>query len=80
MAEWLPRLTSDETPLNPYRVIWDLMHTVDRNKYDHHPRCRQPDGSDDALLGIHHPLSYIGWGQTTHLGFGLGFGNGSQVG
>jgi acetolactate synthase-1/2/3 large subunit len=29
MREWLPRLTSDATPLSPYRVLWDLQHTVD---------------------------------------------------
>jgi acetolactate synthase-1/2/3 large subunit len=29
LAEWRPKLTSDETPLNPYRVLWDLAHTVD---------------------------------------------------
>ena len=27
---WMPRLTSDDTPINPYRVVWDLMHTIDR--------------------------------------------------
>ncbi len=30
LAEWMPLLTSAEVPINPYRVIWDLMHTVDR--------------------------------------------------
>src|SRR5437016_185163 len=29
LAEWMPRLTADEVPLNPYRVIWDLMHNID---------------------------------------------------
>ncbi|MGH2586441.1 MAG: thiamine pyrophosphate-binding protein [Dehalococcoidia bacterium] len=29
MQRWLPRLTATETPLSPYRVIWDLLHTVD---------------------------------------------------
>ena len=29
LGEWMPKLTSNETPLSPYRVIWDLMHTVD---------------------------------------------------
>ncbi len=29
MAEWLPRLTSESKPLEPYRVIWDLMHIAD---------------------------------------------------
>ncbi|MSQ11000.1 MAG: hypothetical protein EXR52_08390, partial [Dehalococcoidia bacterium] len=26
LAEWMPQLTSTETPLNQYRLIWDLMH------------------------------------------------------
>src|SRR5499425_873012 len=29
MAQWMPRLTAKTTPLSPYRVLWDLMHTVD---------------------------------------------------
>ena len=29
MAKWMPRLTQDTKPLSPYRVLWDLMHTVD---------------------------------------------------
>ena len=29
LAKWLPKLTSNDTPLNPYRVLWDLLHTVD---------------------------------------------------
>jgi len=30
LAGWMPKLTSEEIPLSPYRVIWDLMHTVDK--------------------------------------------------
>jgi len=29
LKEWEPRLTSDETPLSPYRVLHDLHNTVD---------------------------------------------------
>ena len=29
LAQWLPKLTANDVPLSPYRVIWDLMHTVD---------------------------------------------------
>ena len=29
LAQWMPKLTSNDTPLSPYRVIWDLLHTVD---------------------------------------------------
>ena len=24
LKEWMPRLTSNEAPLSPYRVLWDL--------------------------------------------------------
>ena len=30
LAQWMPKLTSDETPICPYRVVWDLMNTIDR--------------------------------------------------
>lgn len=29
LDQWMPKLTSNEVPINPYRVVWDLMHTVD---------------------------------------------------
>src|SRR5919197_1814920 len=29
LSQWMPRLTSNAKPLSPYRVLWDLMHTVD---------------------------------------------------
>lgn len=29
LARWLPKLTSEATPLSPYRILHDLMHTVD---------------------------------------------------
>ncbi|MBX6753667.1 MAG: hypothetical protein IRY86_05525 [Thermorudis peleae] len=33
LAEWMPKLTSDEVPLVPYRVIWELIHTLDVDRY-----------------------------------------------
>ena len=32
LSEWMPRLKSEETPINPYRIAWDIMPGVDRNK------------------------------------------------
>ena len=29
LEEWMPKLTSTDSPINPYRVIWELMHAVD---------------------------------------------------
>lgn len=31
LAKWMPKLTSNDAPLSPYRVLWDLQHTVDIN-------------------------------------------------
>ena len=41
------------TPLSPYRVIWDLLHTVDVGEHHHHARRGQPARPDLALLGVH---------------------------
>jgi thiamine pyrophosphate-dependent acetolactate synthase large subunit-like protein len=32
LQAWRPRLTSDQVPLNPYRIIWDFMRTVDASE------------------------------------------------
>src|SRR5260370_16735419 len=29
LQEWMPKLTSDEVPLTPYRVIWEFMQPID---------------------------------------------------
>lgn len=79
MAEWLPKLTSNETPLNPYRVIWDLMHTVDRTNTIITHDAGSPRDQMTPFWESITPLSYIGWGQTTHLGFGLGLAMGAKL-
>jgi acetolactate synthase-1/2/3 large subunit len=72
LQEWMPKLTSKETPLTPYRVIWDLMHTVDRQNtiitHDSGGPRNQITPFWESLV----PGSYIGWGKSTQLGFGLG--------
>ena len=42
LEEWAPKLTSDATPINPYRVIAELNRAGGQGTDDHHPRCRQP--------------------------------------
>ena len=29
LEKWMPKLTHNESPFSPYRVLWDLQHTVD---------------------------------------------------
>ena len=72
LQEWMPRLTSDETPLTPYRVIWDLMNTVDRRNTIITHDSGGPRNQIVPFWESVTPGSYIGWGKSTQLGFGLG--------
>jgi acetolactate synthase-1/2/3 large subunit len=76
---WMPRLTSGATPLSPYRVIWDLMHTVDvANTVITHDAGSPRDQLSPFWQPVT-PLSYIGWGKTTQLGYGLGLAMGAKL-
>jgi len=79
LEEWLPLLTSDEAPINPYRVIWDLMHTVDRRQtivtHDSgHPRDQTVPFFESLV-----PRGYLGWGNSTQLGYSLGLSMGAKL-
>ena len=79
LEEWMPKLTSDEVPMTPYRVIWDLMHTVDvKNTIITHD-AGSPRDQLSPFWQCENPLSYIGWGKTTQLGYGLGLAMGAKL-
>src|SRR5438105_681983 len=79
MAQWMPRLTAKSTPLSPYRVIWDLMHTVDvANTIITHDAGSPRDQISPFWEPVA-PLSYIGWGKTTQLRYGLGLAMGAKL-
>lgn len=79
LAKWLPKLTSSERPLSPYRVLWDLQHTVDvANTIITHD-AGSPREQLSAFWRSTTPLSYIGWGKSTQLGYGLGLAMGAKL-
>jgi thiamine pyrophosphate-dependent acetolactate synthase large subunit-like protein len=79
LAKWMPKLTSNDTPLNPYRVLWELQKTVDvANTIITHDAGSPRDQLSPFWKAIT-PLSYIGWGKTTQLGAGLGFAMGAKL-
>jgi thiamine pyrophosphate-dependent acetolactate synthase large subunit-like protein len=79
LKEWLPKLTSNDTPMTPYRVIWDLAHTVDvPNTIITHDAGSPRDQLSPFWVSTT-PLSYIGWGKTTQLGYGLGLAMGAKL-
>ncbi len=79
LDEWMPLLIADDEPLNPYRVLWDINQTLDNENsvvtHDAgHPR--------DQIMPFYTatvPHSYIGWGKTTHLGYGIPLMIGSKL-
>jgi len=79
LDEWAKFLNSDETPLNQYRVIRDLMRTVDRNNVimthdSGSPREQMIPFWETTAAG-----SYMGWGKSTQLGYGLGITMGAKL-
>src|SRR5690606_39065144 len=79
MKEWLPLLTSEDAPLSPYRVLWDLQHSVDvANTIITHD-AGSPRDQLTPFWKSTAPLSYIGWGKSTQLGYGLGLAMGAKL-
>jgi acetolactate synthase I/II/III large subunit len=79
LAEWMPLLTSEKSPLSPYRVIWDLMNHADvANTIITHD-AGSPRDELSPFWRPTTPLSYIGWGKSTQLGYGLGLAMGAKL-
>jgi acetolactate synthase-1/2/3 large subunit len=77
--EWASQLDSDETPINQYRVIRDMMRTLDRDNViithdSGSPREQLLPTWETTRAG-----SYIGWGKSTQLGYGLALALGAKL-
>ena len=79
LAEWMPLLTSDETPINPYRVIWELIHTLDRQRSIVTHESGFPRDQLAPFYESLTPLGYIGWGHSTQLGYSVGLAIGMKL-
>jgi len=79
LKEWMPKLTSDEVPINPYRVIWDLMKVLDRKETIMTHDAGNPRDQMVPFYESIVPGSYIGWGKSTTLGASLGFTMGAKL-
>ncbi len=79
LDKWMPMLTSDEQPINPYRVVWDLMNTVDRSKTVMTHEAGSPRDQTTPFWESVVPHGYMGWGKTTQLGMSLGLMQGAKL-
>ena len=79
MAEWGPRLTSDEVPISPYRVINEIANNVDvANTIITHDSGYPREQIVPFWQSVK-PRGYLGWGKSTQLGYGLGLVLGAKI-
>ncbi len=78
-TEWKELCTSNEVPINPLRVIWDLMHTIDRKNSIVTPESGKSRDHLSTTYQVLTPRGYIGFGHTTTLGFTLGCAMGAKL-
>jgi acetolactate synthase I/II/III large subunit len=79
LREWQGELTSSEVPVNQYRIVWDLMHAVDRENTIVTHDSGSPREQLVAFWQCLVPGGYLGWGKTTQLGHGLGLIMGAKL-
>lgn len=79
LAEWAKQLDSDEVPINQYRVIRDLMRTVDRDGTIITHDSGSPREQLIPFWETTAAHSYMGWGKSTQLGYGLGLIMGAKL-
>ncbi len=79
LSEWLPKLTSNEVPINPYRVVWEFTRAVDPKEAI---VTHESGGSRNQLIPFYQattPRGYIGWGKSHALGTSLGLIMGAKL-
>ncbi len=79
LKKWQKKLTSDQKPLTPYRVIGDLIKATDPDNVIITHDAGSPRDQISPFWRATTPLSYIGWGKTTQLGYGLGLAMGAKL-
>lgn len=77
--EWLARLASDESPINPYRVIAELNAVLDKSNSVVTHDSGNPRDQTLTNYEATTPRGYIGWGKSTQLGTGLGIALGAKL-
>ena len=79
LAEWMPRLTSDDIPISPYRVVWELNNGLDKANSIVTHDSGNPRDQIVPFYEATTPRGYIGWGNSTQLGAGLGYALGAKL-
>ncbi|MBC8230571.1 hypothetical protein H8E77_13570 [bacterium] len=78
-ASWLSKVTSKEKPINPYRVTWDVMQTVDRDNTILIHDSGLPRWYVSYIYESTAPRTYLGMGGQSEMGWSLGAALGAKL-
>ena len=79
MSDWTEVLATDEVPISGYRVIGEMVKVLDQeNSIVTHDAGAPRDMIMPFYPGTV-PHSYVGWGKTTHLGYGIPLMTGVKI-
>ncbi|MHA1108416.1 MAG: thiamine pyrophosphate-requiring protein, partial [Alphaproteobacteria bacterium] len=79
LDQWNDQMTSDEVPINQYRIIHDLMESVDRSNTIVTHDSGSPREQFLPFWECTSAGGYMGWGKSTQLGHGLGLIMGAKL-
>ena len=79
LEEWRPMLTSDEVPINPFRVVWELMRSLDPAQTIITHDSGNPRDQLAPFYKATTPRGYLGWGHSSQLGYSLGLALGAKL-
>lgn len=79
LDEWMPKLTSEEIPINPYRVFYEFMRAIDAKNTIVTHDAGSPRNQLVPFYQAPLPRGYLGWGKSHALGTGLGLIMGAKL-
>jgi acetolactate synthase-1/2/3 large subunit len=79
LAQWRPKLTHSQAPINPYRVIWDFMQAIPPGDAIVTHDSGSPRDQIIPFYRSEGQRSYLGWGKSHGLGTGLGLIIGAKL-
>jgi acetolactate synthase I/II/III large subunit len=79
LSRWRAQFESAEVPINQFRIVHELMQRLDPARTIITHDAGTPREQLISFWEAPTPRSYLGWGKTTQLGFGLGAMMGAKL-
>ena len=78
-SDWSSLLNSSMNPINPYRLVNEINNNIDHENTIVTHDAGHPRDQMMPFITATTPGSYIGWGKSTHLGYGIPLMIGAKI-